>query len=84
MFQNFFSDYLVKLQESNQQWWKDFEQGKAAVNSPLTKAMQELNAEDTAAFMDKASQQPAAMLDMQTKWWNSTTRDLAASSTAIK
>ncbi len=69
MFQNFFSDYLVKLQESNQQWWKDFEQGKAAVNSPLTKAMQELNAEDTAAFMDKASQQPAAMLDMQTKWW---------------
>ncbi|MCG9625946.1 class I poly(R)-hydroxyalkanoic acid synthase [Vibrio mediterranei] len=69
MFQNFFSDYLVKLQESNQQWWKDFEQGKAAVNSPLSKAMQELNAEDTAAFMDKASQQPAAMLDMQTKWW---------------
>ncbi|GAL19092.1 polyhydroxyalkanoic acid synthase [Vibrio maritimus] len=69
MFQNFFSDYLVKLQESNQQWWKDFEQGKAAVNSPLTKAMQELNAEDTAEFMDKASKQPAAMLDMQTKWW---------------
>ncbi|WP_394154432.1 class I poly(R)-hydroxyalkanoic acid synthase [Vibrio maritimus] len=69
MFQNFFSDYLVKLQESNQQWWKDFEQGKAAVNSPLTQAMQELNAEDTAEFMDKASKQPAAMLDMQTKWW---------------
>lgn len=31
--------------------------------------MQELNAEDTAEFMDKASKQPAAMLDMQTKWW---------------
>ncbi len=34
MYQNFFSDYLVKLQESNQQWWKDLEQGKAAVNTP--------------------------------------------------
>jgi polyhydroxyalkanoate synthase len=53
MFQNFFSDYLVKLQESNQQWWKDFEQGKAAVNSPLTKAMQELNAEDNAEYIEK-------------------------------
>ncbi|MGF1747782.1 class I poly(R)-hydroxyalkanoic acid synthase [Vibrio cionasavignyae] len=69
MFQNFFSDYLVTLQESNQRWWKDFEQGKAAVNNPLSKAMQELNIEDTAEFMDKASKQPAAMLDVQMKWW---------------
>ncbi len=35
MFQHFFSDYLVKLQETNQQWWHDFEVNKAVVNSPL-------------------------------------------------
>ncbi|PKF77919.1 class I poly(R)-hydroxyalkanoic acid synthase [Vibrio sp. vnigr-6D03] len=69
MFQNFLSDYLVKLQESNQQWWKDLEQGKAAVNTPLNKAMQEISLEDTTELLEKAAQQPAAMLEVQTKWW---------------
>ncbi|MBD1558744.1 class I poly(R)-hydroxyalkanoic acid synthase [Vibrio sp. S9_S30] len=69
MFQNFLSDYLVKLQESNQQWWKDLEQGKAAVNTPLSKAMQEISLEDTAELLEKAAQQPAALLEVQTKWW---------------
>ncbi len=31
MFQHFFSDYLVKLQETNHQWWHDFEVNKAVV-----------------------------------------------------
>ncbi|WP_104400538.1 class I poly(R)-hydroxyalkanoic acid synthase [Vibrio penaeicida] len=69
MFQNFLSDYLVKLQESNQQWWKDLEQGKAAVNTPLNKAMQEISLEDTTELLEKAAQQPAALLEVQTKWW---------------
>ncbi|MFA0442221.1 class I poly(R)-hydroxyalkanoic acid synthase [Vibrio sp. 10N.286.49.C2] len=69
MFQNFFSDYLVTLQESNQKWWQDFEQGKAAASNPLSTAMHELNIEDTARFMEKASQQPAVMLDIQMNWW---------------
>ncbi|EGU61623.1 polyhydroxyalkanoic acid synthase [Vibrio nigripulchritudo ATCC 27043] len=69
MFQNFFSDYLVKLQESNQQWWKDLEQGKAAVNTPLNKAMHEISLEDTSELFEKAAQQPAALLEVQTKWW---------------
>ncbi|HIF9101193.1 TPA: class I poly(R)-hydroxyalkanoic acid synthase [Photobacterium damselae] len=69
MYQNFFSDYLVKLQETNQQWWRDFEANKVAVNSPLNKAMQEVNFEDTAKFFEQAANQPAAMLKVQTHWW---------------
>ncbi|MBN8032339.1 class I poly(R)-hydroxyalkanoic acid synthase [Vibrio vulnificus] len=69
MLQHFFSDYLVKLQETNQQWWQDFEVGKAAVNSPLNKAMQEVNFEDTAKFFEKAANQPQAILRLQTQWW---------------
>ncbi|ELP5727192.1 class I poly(R)-hydroxyalkanoic acid synthase [Vibrio vulnificus] len=69
MLQHFFSDYLVKLQETNQQWWQDFEVGKAAVNSPLNKAMQEVNFEDTAKFFEKAANQPQAILLLQTQWW---------------
>ncbi|EOD81071.1 Polyhydroxyalkanoic acid synthase [Grimontia indica] len=69
MYQNFFSDYLVKLQESNQQWWKDLEQGKAAVNTPLNKAIQEQSLEDTAKLLEGAANQPAAMLQIQMQWW---------------
>ena len=69
MFQHFFSDYLVKLQETNQQWWQDLELGKAAVNSPLNKAMQEINLEDTAELFEKAANQPASLLKIQTQWW---------------
>ncbi len=69
MYQNFFSDYLVKLQESNQQWWQDLEQGKAAVNSPLSRAMQELSIEDTTKLLENAANQPAALLKVQMQWW---------------
>ncbi|USD42744.1 class I poly(R)-hydroxyalkanoic acid synthase [Vibrio sp. SCSIO 43135] len=69
MFQHFFSDYLVKLQETNQQWWHDLELSKAAVNSPLNKAMQEVNFEDTAKLFEQAANQPAALLKLQTQWW---------------
>ncbi|WP_295891052.1 class I poly(R)-hydroxyalkanoic acid synthase [uncultured Vibrio sp.] len=69
MFQHFFSDYLVKLQETNQQWWKDLELNKEAVNSPLNKAMQEVNFEDSAKFFEQAANQPAALLQLQTQWW---------------
>ncbi|PKF51497.1 class I poly(R)-hydroxyalkanoic acid synthase [Enterovibrio nigricans] len=69
MYQNFFSDYLVKLQESNQQWWTDLEQGKAAVNTPLNKAIHELSVDDTAKLLEGAANQPAAMLQIQMQWW---------------
>ena len=67
MLQHFFSDYLVQLQETNQKWWQDFEASKAAVNSPLNKAMQEVNFEDAARFVEKAANQPAALLKLQTQ-----------------
>lgn len=69
MYQNFFTDYLVKLQESNQQWWKDLEQGKAAVNTPLNRAMQEVSIEDTKQLFENAANQPAALLKVQMQWW---------------
>ena len=69
MFQHFFSDYLVKLQESNQKWWEDLELNRASVNTPLNKAMQELNLEDTTKLFESAANQPTAMLEIQTKWW---------------
>ncbi|MGR5206268.1 class I poly(R)-hydroxyalkanoic acid synthase [Vibrio sp. PNB23_22_7] len=69
MFQHFFSDYLVKLQETNQQWWHDLELNKAAVNSPLNKAMQEVNLEDTAKLFEQVTNQPAKLLNLQAQWW---------------
>ncbi|MFM2586905.1 class I poly(R)-hydroxyalkanoic acid synthase [Vibrio sp. TBV020] len=69
MLQNFFSDYLVKLQETNQKWWEDLELSRAAANSPLNKAMQEVNFEDTTKLFESAANQPAALLKIQADWW---------------
>ena len=67
--QHFFSDYLVKLQENNHQWWKDFEAQQDVLSSPINKAMQELNFDDTAKLYEKLAHQPAALLDVQMDWW---------------
>ncbi|EPZ8237119.1 class I poly(R)-hydroxyalkanoic acid synthase [Vibrio fluvialis] len=69
MFQHVFTDYLVKLQEANHLWWQDFEVNKAAVNTPLNKALQEVNWDDSVQFLEKAANQPAALLQLQTEWW---------------
>ncbi|MEZ8567741.1 class I poly(R)-hydroxyalkanoic acid synthase [Vibrio cyclitrophicus] len=69
MFQYFFSDYLVKLQQTNQQWWENFEQNKEAAQSPLNKAMQELNFEDASKIFEQAANHPAALLQLQAQWW---------------
>ncbi|MFL7028224.1 class I poly(R)-hydroxyalkanoic acid synthase [Vibrio cyclitrophicus] len=69
MFQHFFSDYLVKLQQTNQQWWENFEQNKEAAQSPLNKAMRELNFEDASKIFEQAANQPAALLQLQAQWW---------------
>ncbi len=69
MYHNFLADYLDKLQESSQQWWKDLEQGKAVVNTPLNRAMQEISIEDTSKFLENAANQPAALLQVQMQWW---------------
>ncbi|KLN63743.1 MULTISPECIES: class I poly(R)-hydroxyalkanoic acid synthase [Vibrio] len=69
MLQHFFSDYLVKLQETNQKWWEDLELSRAAANSPLNKAMQEVNFEDTTKLFESAANQPAVLLKIQADWW---------------
>ncbi|WP_100753928.1 class I poly(R)-hydroxyalkanoic acid synthase [Vibrio salilacus] len=69
MLQHFFSDYLVKLQETNQKWWDDLELSRAAANTPLNKAMQEVNFEDNAKLFENAANQPAALLKLQAEWW---------------
>ncbi|KZX57571.1 class I poly(R)-hydroxyalkanoic acid synthase [Vibrio sp. HI00D65] len=69
MFQHFFSDYLVKLQQTNQQWWNNFEQNKEAAQSPLNQAMQELNFDDASKIFEQAANQPAALLQLQSQWW---------------
>ncbi|MGL6261819.1 class I poly(R)-hydroxyalkanoic acid synthase [Vibrio sp. WXL210] len=69
MFPHLLSDYLVKLQETNQQWWEDFEQNKAAVQSPLNKALQQVNFEDSTKLFEQAVNQPASMLQLQSEWW---------------
>ncbi|MCK8079411.1 MULTISPECIES: class I poly(R)-hydroxyalkanoic acid synthase [Vibrio] len=69
MFQHFFSDYLVKLQQTNQQWWDSFEQNKEAAQSPLNQAMQELNFDDASKIFEQAANQPAVLLQLQSQWW---------------
>lgn len=69
MFQHFFSDYLVKLQQTNQQWWESFEQNKEAAQSPLNQAMQELNFDDASKIFEQAANQPAVLLQLQSQWW---------------
>ncbi|MFS1908200.1 class I poly(R)-hydroxyalkanoic acid synthase [Vibrio lentus] len=69
MFQHFFSDYLVKLQQTNQQWWENFEQNKEAAQSPLNKVMQELNFDDASKIFEQAANQPAVLLQLQSQWW---------------
>ncbi|CAK3017502.1 polyhydroxyalkanoate synthase subunit PhaC [Vibrio crassostreae] len=69
MFQHFFSDYLVKLQQTNQQWWNNFEQNKEAAQSPLNQAMQELNFDDASKIFEQAANQPAVLLQLQSQWW---------------
>ncbi|CAK2415795.1 polyhydroxyalkanoate synthase subunit PhaC [Vibrio crassostreae] len=69
MFQHFFSDYLVKLQQTNQQWWESFEQNKEAAQSPLNQAMQELNFDDASKIFEQVANQPAVLLQLQSQWW---------------
>ncbi|MBC7001383.1 class I poly(R)-hydroxyalkanoic acid synthase [Photobacterium sp. BZF1] len=69
MNQNFFSDYFAKLQEMNQMWWKELDSGKAAMNTPLNKALNEVSLEDTTKFIEKASAQPAVIAELQMDWW---------------
>lgn len=66
---NFFADYFAKLQDINQVWWKELESGKAAMNSPLNKALNEINLEDSIKFLEQAAAQPSVLAQAQMDWW---------------
>ncbi|WP_413113338.1 class I poly(R)-hydroxyalkanoic acid synthase [Thaumasiovibrio sp. DFM-14] len=69
MNQNIFADYFAKFQEVNQQWWKELDSGKTAMNSPLNQALNEINIEDTAKLFQNAVNQPENMVKVQMDWW---------------
>ncbi|MFC3023616.1 class I poly(R)-hydroxyalkanoic acid synthase [Vibrio zhugei] len=69
MYQNFFSEYLVKVQEANAHWWKNWEANKQALNSPVNNALREINFDDTAKLLEQAANQPQAIVKLQSQWW---------------
>lgn len=69
MYQNVFTDYLDKLNESNQKWWSELEQGKSDVGTSVNQAMHDLSIEDAKKLFEGASKNPAALLDVQMQWW---------------
>lgn len=69
MYQNIFSEFLDKLNESNQKWLQDFDQGKGSVNASVNKAMQDISFKDAKHLFENASKNPMAILDIQMKWW---------------
>jgi polyhydroxyalkanoate synthase len=66
---HFFSDYFAKLQDMNQLWLKELDSGKAAMNTPVTKALNEMSLEDTTQFLEKAAAQPGALAKVHMDWW---------------
>ncbi|MCD9495038.1 class I poly(R)-hydroxyalkanoic acid synthase [Photobacterium carnosum] len=66
---HFFSDYFARLQDMNQLWLKELDSGKAAMNTPVTKALNEMSLEDTTQFLEKAAAQPGALAKVHMDWW---------------
>ena len=66
---NFFADYFAKLQDMHQVWWKEVDSGKAAINTPLNKALNEISLDDTAELIEKAAAQPGVLAKVQLDWW---------------
>lgn len=66
---NFFTDYFAKLQEMNQLWWKELDPGKAAINTPLNKVLNDINLEDATKLIEKAAEQPDVIAKVQMDWW---------------
>ncbi|MGI2261051.1 class I poly(R)-hydroxyalkanoic acid synthase [Shewanella sp. GXUN23E] len=69
MFSHLFSDYFKTMQQSQQDWWQHWDRGNATVDSPVNRAMQEVNLEDTLNFFESATKQPGILLGVQTQWW---------------
>ena len=69
MYKNFFTDYLDQLQKCNQKWWEEIENNKTTFNSPLGKAINEVNLDDITKLLEKAVSNPDALMKIQMNWW---------------
>ncbi|EPE37674.1 poly(R)-hydroxyalkanoic acid synthase [Candidatus Photodesmus katoptron] len=70
MFQRFYLDYFAKVQEANQEWWKNFELNKESIDSsPLYKAIQKISFQDSIQLFEKAKERPTGLLKLQIQWW---------------
>ncbi len=69
MFQEYMSAYIEQFQKSNTLWWQEFNRSKTALNTPLNKAMYELNIDDFANLFEQAANQPATLMQVQMNWW---------------
>lgn len=69
MFQDYISAYVNQFQKSNSLWWQEVDRTKAALNTPLNKAMYEMNMDDFLSFFEEAANQPATLVKIQMSWW---------------
>jgi polyhydroxyalkanoate synthase len=69
MFQEYMSAYLEQFQKTNTLWWEEFNRSKSALNTPLNKAMYEMNMDDFANLFEHAANQPATLMKVQMNWW---------------
>jgi len=71
MIDNFFSDYFAKLQQLNQDWWKELDTCKETLNTPFNQALSDIHREDMAHFFEKANGQPDVAAKIQMDWLQS-------------
>ncbi|WP_136808866.1 class I poly(R)-hydroxyalkanoic acid synthase [Desulfosediminicola flagellatus] len=71
MFQDYISGFVDQFQKCNDLWLQEFDRNKAAFNTPLNKAIYEMNMEDFFRFFEGAANQPATLLKVQMNWWES-------------
>ncbi|MCL1039157.1 class I poly(R)-hydroxyalkanoic acid synthase [Shewanella submarina] len=69
MFSHLFTDYFKTMQHCQQEWWQQWDNNNGPVDSPVSRAMHEVNLEDTLNFFESAAKQPGALLGVQTQWW---------------
>lgn len=69
MFQDIMSAYFGQLQQCNTLWWQQFERSKAVFDTPLNKALCEVNMDDFQDLFEKAASRPATLMEVQMSWW---------------
>ncbi len=69
MFQEYISAYIDQFQKCNDLWWQELDRKKSTLDTPLNKAMYQMNMNDFLHFFEEASNQPATLFKVQMNWW---------------